>query len=211
MCLQTLRASLSVLGLFAALVASEGCGGVTDATPAPIGNDASVRDGSTGAQTGSASSGGGSSGSSGMTGSSTGGSGCPGPSSVSCSVEGQVCHYDVGGGQGPTDCGCVGGAWQCYSGCSISSALHDVNPAQCQPQLQSTTTCHPYGPVCGFSVEVPCLGDAGLPPAAMDAGSCAAWCTAVKPPDFPGTSTCLSVELVDGGAALVAQCAGCGI
>jgi hypothetical protein len=158
----------------------------------------------------------------GTTSGSSGSSECPGqvPYSTACSVAGQVCHYQDPSLGGTVDCGCEGGAWGCYSGCSPSSPSYAINSALCQPQLQSTTTCHPYGPVCGFSVAVPCLGDAGSPLDLLDAGSgdCAAWCKAVAPPGFPGLpggyEGCRGVTLVDGGAdagpLLILECSLCG-
>jgi hypothetical protein len=108
--------------------------------------------------------------------------------------------------------------WQCFSGCSLGTTTHDISPARCEPQLQTTTTCHPYGGVCSFTFEIPCWGDAGLQPGVLDAApsQCTTWCSAVQPPDLAqGTAACLSVELVDGGsdagAVLIGQCNGCGI
>jgi hypothetical protein len=137
--------------------------------------------------------------------------------SYPCSVEGQVCHYPTP--SGATDCGCTGGVWACYSGCSPGGSSHDINPAQCEPQLETTTACNPYAPTCAFTFAVPCWGDAGLPPPDLDAGAsqCAAWCKAVAPADYQGSLTSLrcQVQLVDAGAdagaVLVGQCGGCGI
>jgi hypothetical protein len=125
-----------------------------------------------------------------------------------------------------TDCGCstdyvgadAGPVWDCFSGCSPGpTGAHDVNPALCAPQLQSTIACHPFGSVCAYTFEVPCVGDAGLPPDAFDGGSsqCVAWCAAVKPADYPlsGSGCFGTLKVVDGGSeggtVLVGQCGVC--
>jgi hypothetical protein len=194
---------LAACGGSALLGASSGSGGSGGSTSSSGSGSGSVGSGSPSAGSG---------------GSSGAGAGCPpGPPAGPCSPEGQVCHYVVGGGQGQTDCGCSHGSWQCYSGCSPSTTPHNVNPSLCQPQLGSTTTCHPYGGTCGYTFEIPCWGDGGMPLSEVDAGpsQCASWCAAVAPPDAPSGVGCLFVNLVDGGAdsgeVLVGQCSGCGV
>lgn len=164
----------------------------------------------------------------GSSGAGSGGSSGPGPDAgdggtcpsnplsagQSCSPDGEKCHYTVAG-QGATDCGCLGGTWQCFSGCSGVTTNVTVDPALCAPQLKSTTICTPFSPVCSFTFDVPCWGDAGMPVGELDAGlnQGTAWCRAVAPPDAPAPTQCLRLNLVagaDGGTSLVGVCGGCG-
>jgi hypothetical protein len=134
----------------------------------------------------------------------------------SCASEGAKCRYP--GGNGETDCGCTGGSWQCFSGCSAGITSSAVDPGLCQPQLLSESSCNPYAGVCGFTFEIPCWGDAGMPLGDLDAGvsQCTTWCKAIAPADLTSPITqCLGLDLVDGGpdggAVLVGRCNGCGV
>lgn len=134
-----------------------------------------------------------------------------------CSVPGQVCHYyDGTDGTGETDCGCSAGQWQCFSGCSPSTVDSKVDPAVCQPQLASATSCHPFAGACSFTFQIPCWGDAGSSLGQIDAGlePCSAWGKSVAPPDTAVTPQCKCLDLVDGGpdggVILIGTCNGCG-
>jgi hypothetical protein len=206
-----LVAFVAVAGL-----AAQACGGraVGDAGDA----GASDEGGSSGS--GAGGSGSGVSGSSGASGSSSGSFSCPAtPPSGACPPGNPTCHYyDPIDGPGPTDCGCVDGNWACFSGCSPGAVQVTVDPTLCAPQLQTTTTCHPFGAICSFTFELPCQGDAGAPPGGLDAGlaQCSAWCSAVAPPGFQSTAQCFSLTVgssVDGGnggGSLVGTCDMCG-
>ncbi len=131
----------------------------------------------------------GSSGSSGGTGSS-GGSGSSGGASSTSSSGGTASSGGLG--------------------CSnFSTVTSNVDPTLCAPQLESATSCDSQ--VCSFDVAVPCLGDAGI--SDLDAGTeqCTAWCNAAAPPDAASSFGFCQMETIDGGAAIVAHCGGCGI
>ncbi len=122
------------------------------------------------------------------------------------------------GGAGSSGAGSSGGASSSSSsgagfGCGdFTTTPSPVDPTLCQPQLQSATSCN--GQVCSYTVELPCVGDAGSGFDGVDAGldQCTAWCNAAAPPGMqPGIGFC-QVESIDGGApAIVARCGGCGI
>jgi hypothetical protein len=161
-----------------------------------------------------------------------GASGCggqtkgPGPGSSSSSGGGASSGGASGSGGGGSSSGNGGGGSSGggSSGASSSSSgagfgcgdftttPSTVNPALCQPQLASATSCD--GQVCSFTAEIPCVGDGGTPLADVDAGTdqCTAWCNAVAPQGAPspGFGFC-QIETIDGGTALVAMCGGCGI
>ncbi len=117
-----------------------------------------------------------------------------------------------GGSSGSSGTSGSSGSSGISTGCDpFTTILSTVDPAICQPQLKSRSTCG--GAVCSWVVEVPCSASADPDAGEPDAGKqqpCVAICNAARPAGTQPITFCHS-ETPDGSATTTARCGACGV